>query len=130
MEPPFGLLCHSESKTKLTKHMTKVITIQHYRTLHEFASAFHLKSLPKPRQDWRLLKDPCVGEVNGIPTMRGVATATNGILAAIVRGGTIVFGHIEYFIVDSQERETLAKKLEKENKPTSSKPEVDISEFV
>jgi len=63
-----------------------------------------LSILPKPSDTWRILQKPRVGEVNGLPHMRGVAIATNGIIVAIKTGDQrVIFGHLEWFVPDKNE---------------------------
>jgi hypothetical protein len=61
-------------------------------------------SLPRGRQGlhWRLML-PIMGAPQGIPTMRGKAVATNGILVAILSGGRLVTGHLATFLPERQE---------------------------
>jgi len=74
--------------------------LQTYRNTHEFAQAFKTV-LPKPREAWRLLTAPMLGEITGIHTIRGKAIATNGILVAVVReDNELFFGHLEWFKED------------------------------
>jgi hypothetical protein len=80
----------------------------------EVAKQFHL-TLPKPRESWRLVKEAPTGEIVGIPTFRGKAVITNGILVGIVREtGSLVFGHLDFFVKDRKEstRESKSSNLE------------------
>ena len=58
--------------------------------------------LPKPHC-WRLVSKPCTGEINGLPTLRGMSVATNGIHVALLNMQTVAFGHLEWFIKDRKE---------------------------
>jgi hypothetical protein len=60
--------------------------------------------LPKPKDSWRLTKEPIIGQINGIPTYRGAAVATNGIMVVLVNEASLVFiGHLDWFIPDDDE---------------------------
>lgn len=78
--------------------MAKLTTLQPFRDVGEIKNIYHI-TLAKP-YEWRLIKEPFVGEINGISTMRGVAVATNGILVAIMQSTGMVVGHLEYFVAD------------------------------
>ena len=71
-----------------------------FQSVDDFKRTFK-SSLPKP-YDWRLIK-PMVGEINGIPTSRGIAVATNGIIVAIMQNDGIVFGHLDWFVKDAEQ---------------------------
>lgn len=56
------------------------------------------------RGRWRKLFPRPSGEVNGLPTSRGLAIATDGLLVLIERGdGTLFEGHLEWFKKDLEE---------------------------
>lgn len=59
---------------------------------------------------WRLLTPRKSGEVNGIPTSRGLAIATDGMLVLIRQSdGSLFEGHLEWFEKDQLERERREK---------------------
>ena len=89
--------------------MARITTIQSFGSVGAIKD-FYKITLPKP-YDWRLLVPNVVGEVNGIPSSRGVAVATNGILVAIVQTNALFIGHLEFFVPD--EEEVLVVALEK-----------------
>ena len=77
-----------------------------YTSLHEFLASHSFQQV-KPRE-WRLVKGEPVGQIDGIPSMRGRAIATNGINVAIERGdGTVVLGHLDWFVCDKAYQTTL-----------------------
>ena len=71
-----------------------------FQSVDDFKRTFK-SSLPKP-YDWRLI-EPMVGEINGIPTSRGVAIASNGIIVAIMQNDGVVFGHLDWFVKDKEQ---------------------------
>ena len=81
--------------------MAKLTTLQPFRDIGDIKSTYHI-TLAKP-YEWRLIKEPYVGEINGIAKMRGVAVATNGILVAIMQPTGMVVGHLDYFVADVDE---------------------------
>ncbi len=80
--------------------------MQPYTTVHALCERHHLK-LPRPHPWWLLSGDDCiVGEVNGVPTIRGKAVATNGIMVAVLTvQGDIDLGHRQFFVRDEEPRE-------------------------
>lgn len=62
--------------------------------------------LPKPHDGWRLVKDPLVGCINGLPRLRGWTVATNGIFVVLLasNGKTCQIGHLEWFEADKTEK--------------------------
>lgn len=78
-----------------------------YPTLSAFVTAKRLV-LPSPKTWWLLSDaDAVTGEVNGVPSLRGVAVATNGILIAVETvTGTVLFGHRDWFVVDKEPKDT------------------------
>ena len=78
--------------------------MQHHASLASF-QAMHNVLLPGWRAwPWRLTTKAPVGEVHGIPTMRGKAVATNGILVAIeTSSGKLMFGHLDNFVCDDKD---------------------------
>lgn len=78
--------------------MAKLTTLQPFRDIGEIKNIYHI-TLAKP-YEWRLIKEPFVGEINGISKMRGVAVATNGILVAIMQPTGMCVGHLDYFVAD------------------------------
>lgn len=97
-------------------------TTNSYNSLREFVISNKLM-LPKPTETWRLVKNQPVGSIIGLPTIQGIAVATNGILVAIERTDReILFCHLEWFRCDKGEIEPgLAKK---------SKPVREANNFV
>ena len=106
--------------------MAKLLTLQTFTSVSDIAKQ-HKVILRKP-YDWRLIQEPCVGSIHGIPSMHGVAIATNGIEVAILQESSLVFGHIDNFVPDEQETElrirVAAPKVAKRNQTP------DISEFI
>lgn len=85
--------------------MKELARTNSYGSLREFVVSNRLM-LPKPADDWRLLKDQPIGSINGLPGIVGPAVATNGILVAIERSDrTIMFCHLEWFIPMKNEGE-------------------------
>jgi len=71
---------------------------QPFRSLDDLVRRFHL-ILPKPRDEWRLVKDPLVGQVSGLPGFRGTTLATNGILVLLCdEVGHLRIGHLQWFV--------------------------------
>lgn len=95
-----------------------------YESLREFVVMNRLM-LPKPTETWRLVKDQPSGSIVGLPTIQGIAVATNGILVAIERSdNSILFCHLEWFKCDKGEIETIREaKAIWHNKTT--KPSLD-----
>jgi hypothetical protein len=83
--------------------------LQHYPSLDTFLRANRVAFLPRPKETWRLVLRPLVGEILGLPMFRGVSVATNGIIVALedVRG-IVRFGHLQYFVPDEVEAELLS----------------------
>lgn len=107
--------------------MAKLALPQTFRSIAELRSITgHV--LPHPHE-WRLLAEQVIGQVRGIPTMRGTAVATNGIHVLIMRHDGVVFGHMDFFVPDEQESvKILTAALVK--KPLRATKEVDMSEFI
>ena len=106
--------------------MTQVIR-QPYRSLGDLALAKGLL-FPKPREDWRLVAKPIVGEINGIPNIRGTTIATNGVLVVIESlAGALWIAHLAFFVADEDEPTDLFAEG-KVSKPT--KHERMFEEFV
>lgn len=80
--------------------------------MNPYTSLYHLVHshslwLPKPKDTWRLVSKPVVGQINGLDTFRGLTIATNGIMVAIeASNGFIRMGHLEFFLKDDQDEET------------------------
>ena len=110
----------------------KLTTVRFFDHLDQFKE-FYGCVLPKPHP-WRLLDRPMVGQINGIPALRGVAQATNGILVAVTQNDKSMFvGHLDSFTCDEQEHVVFFGAPAKEAKTKTKKPrqpEVDISEFM
>lgn len=76
--------------------------------MHPYNNLAHFRRdagiLPKPSDDWRLIQVPVTGEINGLPSIRGLAVATNGIIVALRRSDSfLVYGHLEWFLKDRNE---------------------------
>ena len=109
--------------------MAKHTTIQTFKSIAELKASYNL-ILPHPYEEWRLLATPGIGQIHAIPSMRGIATATNGILVLIINEqDQPMFGHIDNFVSDDvQVIIELSAKSKTPTKP--SKRVVDIMEFV
>lgn len=81
--------------------MAKLSPIQTFNSLDAVRETFRVL-LPRP-YEWRLLKQPIVGEINGLPESRGIAIATNGIIVAIQQNESLFFGHLDFFVEDEDE---------------------------
>lgn len=57
--------------------------------------------LPRPKT-WRMLANQVPGNINGLPKMRGMAIATNGIHVAIENAACtqLYIGHLQWFVID------------------------------
>jgi hypothetical protein len=81
-----------------------------------------------------MLADHIQGEINGLPTMRGYAVATNGIHVAIWNCFTrdVLFGHIHYFVPDqSSEQAVLDEATASEVKPKNKQTKKALlSEYI
>lgn len=85
--------------------MNSLISTNSYASLREFVITNRLQ-LPKPTETWRLVKNQPTGSITGLPSIQGVAVATNGILVAIERSDkSILFCHLEWFKCDKGEIE-------------------------
>lgn len=75
---------------------------QHYPSLFSLVR-HHKVMLPAPKETWRLLQQPCLGNINGLPDFRGIAVATNGIIVAIEDPvmDLLFFGHLEWFVKEN-----------------------------
>lgn len=60
--------------------------------------------LPRP-YEWRLMSECSVGSVHGIPSINGIAVATNGILVCVQQGTTFKIAHAESWVADEVECE-------------------------
>lgn len=85
----------------------------------------HKVLLPRP-YEWRLLQPALHGQVLGVPSCRGTAVATNGILVMVLQQDSFFFGHIDWFVVDEDKNLSVKKVLS----GTKKQPKVDILEFV
>lgn len=107
--------------------MAKLAIPQTFRSIAELRSVTgHV--LPTPHE-WRLLAEQVIGQVRGIPTMRGTAVATNGIHVLILRHDGVVFGHMDFFVPDEQENEKVITAA-LVRKPAEKMKQVDMSEFI
>lgn len=108
--------------------MAKLTTLQHFSSVGHLTSTFGV-SLPRSKNEWRLLVEPLVGNIYGIPSLRGVVLATDGVLCLIARGEKLETAHLDWFVVDdNQPLKTTIVKLAKQPK-TPKQPAIDISEF-
>ena len=79
--------------------------VQHYNNVGDLVEK-HSLWLPKPKE-WRLVKQPISGQINGLPHFRGAAVATNGIHVAIESSAGVIFiGHLLWFVKDKPEAKT------------------------
>ena len=67
------------------------------------------------------------GVVHGLPSSRGKAIATNGILVVIERGQDYVIGHVANWIKDEDDK---APKPRKEQKPRKHRQPVEEIVFI
>lgn len=82
-----------------------MIETHKYSSLRDFCVRRRIM-LPKPTEEWRLLKGQPVGNIHALPGLRGRAVATNGIIVAIeLEDESVVFGHLEWFKRDREEAE-------------------------
>ena len=81
---------------------------------------------------WRWL-DGILGEINGLPSSRGRAMVTDGVIVFIETADGIYRGHMGFFKADGNEPGIVAKicktKKSSVSKPAKA-PAVDISEFI
>lgn len=107
--------------------MAKILTTQTFHRINEFANHYGIV-LPKPREDWRLIKEPMIGHINGLPNTQGRAVATNGVLVAVERSGDIFLGHLDFFVADEQYENAIPKAFGKPKKRHD--PEPDMSDYM
>ena len=107
-----------------------------HHAYNEFPSVQAIKEyfgqpLPKPH-DWRLVSPAQVGEINGLPSSKGLAIATNGILVAIMQGPTLFIGHTDSFVVDIVESDEFARQGGRPSAATkiTARKTIDIMDFV
>jgi hypothetical protein len=81
--------------------MAKIIATNPFASLSDLKARLRV-SLPKP-YEWRLISEPFSGECNGLPSLRGIVVATNGIEAVVVNNATASLVHIAWFSEDKQE---------------------------
>lgn len=111
--------------------MARTIIINPYSSVRHLANTHRLHALPKPRDDWRLIQEPYVGEIHGLPRIRGAAVATNGIIVAVLRGDArIVFGHLAFFVPDHAEDKQRLLVFKPKEKRLGRPPKRDLEEFV
>jgi hypothetical protein len=79
-----------------------------FTSLFSFAKHHRIQQWPRPRETWRLLQQPVVGEVLGLGhCFRGMAVATNGVIVAIeTSAGNVLFGHLQWFEKDNPDEES------------------------
>lgn len=58
--------------------------------------------LPKPKEEWRMVNPSPIGDVHGLPGLRGIIVASNGILDLLLTPtGAVSFIHHEWFNEDA-----------------------------
>ena len=92
--------------------MAKVTVLQQFDSITDLRSRLNVQ-LPKPHDEWRLIKEPYYGEILACPAMRGLAVCTNGIHVGIQSSHRFYIGHLNWFIPDE---------LPKEERPRSTHP--------
>jgi hypothetical protein len=76
---------------------------QQYRHLDEVVRDGKLL-LPKPREGWRLVRDPLCGHINALESFNGKTIATNGIMVLLEdEVGCFCFGHLQWFVPNEDE---------------------------
>lgn len=108
------------------------LAVNPFKSTHQLATLYRIHSLPAPKQDWRLVKEPFTGAIQGLDErgrFRGFAVATNGIIVAIQTGDDrLVFGHIDFFVPDAHEPVRVVKQVIAKPAPRQHH-KIDISEF-
>lgn len=120
----------SEGKTKEKKYREPAASgIQPYGSLDELVR-FGKLILPKPRKEWRLVKDPLCGHINGLETFNGSTIATNGIMVLLQDElGCFSFGHLQWFVPNTDEKDPELSDLWDEVKvATTKKPKVSLEQ--
>lgn len=105
--------------------MARLTTNQTFTSIAEVKQVFGI-TLPKP-YDWRLLSPCVVGEINGLPNLRGTAIATNGILVAIVQQTGLIIGHLDYFVADQDQ--SMPQDVNRSVVVKAKKTKINIEEF-
>lgn len=71
-----------------------------FNNLSHLSRTLHV-TFPKPREEWRLVSPSPIGEIHGLPNLRGIIIATNGILAIqLTPANAVFFVHLEWFTED------------------------------
>ena len=78
--------------------MARSIIPQQFQSIAQLKASYAI-ILPKP-YEWRLIAEPCVGQINGLPKTQGIVVATNGIECLIVQENGLVLGHNDFFVAD------------------------------
>ena len=77
---------------------------------------------------WRPLQEQKSGNIHGLPTLRGTAIATDGVLVAILTwDGKLSVGHLDYFIADKDE--PAARPIATPKAKAARAPKVVIEDF-
>jgi hypothetical protein len=80
-----------------------LVASQPFPTLDQLVRSLRVV-LPKPREEWRLVRDPLVGQITGLPNFRGATLATNGIMVLLRNEVDRVYiGHLGWFVPDADE---------------------------
>jgi len=90
----------------------------------------HSITIPQSEFDqWRMvpLCEQRTGSINALPDMRGMLRATNGILCFLERSdGTLIEGHLEFFVPDAGQHPVRISHNGKPKKPTKAEAEDEI----
>ena len=77
---------------------------------------------------WRALQEQKSGNIQGLPSLRGTAVATDGVLVAIQSwDGKLSVGHLDYFIADKDE--PAARPVTVKKTKAARAPKVVIEDF-
>ena len=106
--------------------MARLTVPQHFFSVSQIKETFGT-TLPKPHE-WRLIQQPIVGAIHGLPTTQGVAIATNGIEVVILQYDKIILGHLDFFVADQQQESPVTIKVTNPVKQKQPR-ERDINEF-
>lgn len=113
--------------------MPRTLIPQPYASIFALRIAHGNIILPRP-YDWRLVIEPCVGEINGLPITRGVCVATNGISVAILQHegerDKVTFGHYDWFIADDEQAATSLRKAARKDKLQEASSKERASELL
>lgn len=111
--------------------MSKTQTSLH-PSLRSFVLSHKGLILPRP-YCWRLVIDQPVGQIHGLPTCRGIAVATNGILVAIESENQtqVAICHLEWFKCDEENSDLrdLLKKIHSSRERAQEKKKLAMETF-